>query len=108
MDTVENSNFCPVCGYDLGFPPWREASASDEICPCCGIQFGYHDAAGGNTKRRSLIYKRWRQQWIEGGMRWNKGRSQPPSRWDPITQLQQIGIHLNKSNPKNYGDAKLN
>jgi hypothetical protein len=31
------------CG--LGFLPWHDDSASDEICPCCYIQFGYDDAS---------------------------------------------------------------
>jgi hypothetical protein len=97
MDAVESSHLCPVCGYALGFPPWRETSASDEICPACGIQFGYHDAAGGNMGARSLVYEKWRQQWIKNGMQWDKGRSQPPPGWDPVAQLKRIGVRLQKS-----------
>jgi hypothetical protein len=47
MDSFSN-DFCPVCGYDLGYPAWQGASASDEICPCCGIHYGYDDAAAGD------------------------------------------------------------
>ena len=48
---------CPVCGYPLGFPPWKEASPSDEICPSCGIQFGYTDAEEARKdEARCIVY----------------------------------------------------
>jgi hypothetical protein len=56
MDAINSSTLCPVCGYDLGFEPWRGESASDEICPCCGIQFGYSDFAGGDPEARKALY----------------------------------------------------
>lgn len=49
---------CPVCGCDLGFLPWHDDSASDEICPCCYIQFGYDDA----SEPREAVYGQWRKQ----------------------------------------------
>ncbi len=85
---------CPVCGYDLGFLPWEEDSPSDEICPSCGIQFGYDDAAGRDKQGREVIYRRRRQQWIEGGMQWYSRHRTPPSGWDPIEQLGRIGVHV--------------
>lgn len=57
---------CPVCGYSLGFAPWKGESASDEICPGCGIQFGYNDA---RPDLREGVYAEWRRQWIAGGRR---------------------------------------
>ena len=60
------SHFCAVCGFGLGFPAWKEDSASDEVCPCWYIQFGYDDWAGDDTLARASIYKQWRQQWDRG------------------------------------------
>ena len=81
-------NLCPICGYDLGFPPWDGESPSDEICPCCSIQFGYNDAAGGDVKQRIELYKSWRQKWIDNGMQWDKGCTKPPPGWNPVEQLR--------------------
>jgi hypothetical protein len=89
MDSLKK-NYCPVCGYDLGFPAWTDLSPSDEICPSCGIQFGYEDAAGGDIKRRSLIYQQWRIQWIQKGMPWNSLGIEPPNNWDPKEQLKNL------------------
>jgi len=85
------ANLCPVCGFDLGFPPWQDDSPSDEICPCCLIQFGYDDAAGGDLKQRSKIYDLWREKWRKEGMKW-RGASHPPQGWDGIAQLRKAGI----------------
>ena len=85
---------CPVCGFDLGFPPWNGDSASDEICPCCGIQFGYTDWAGGDAERRKETYVNWRRKWISDGMVWDKGRSDPPPDWNPVAQLKRIGVDV--------------
>lgn len=82
--------FCPVCGYDLGFPAWKADQPSDEICPSCGIQFGYTDAAGGNIQKRIEIYKEWRNNWIRNGMIWDKGLSSPPKDWNPKKQLENV------------------
>jgi hypothetical protein len=97
MDTLIKDTHCPVCGYDLGFPAWKDKSPSDEICPSCGIQFGYNDAAGGDEARRRQIYQQWRQKWIAEGMRWNSVGISPPPQWDPIGQLRQIGISADSS-----------
>ncbi len=87
---------CPVCGYDgLTERSWtNESGGSDEICPSCGIQFGYTDFAGGDPQAREDLYKRWRREWIENGMRWDKGRSTPPPGWDPVGQLKNIGVNI--------------
>lgn len=94
MDAMNNPSFCPVCGYELDFLPWKGESSSLEICPCCGIQFGYHDAAGDDYDSRVPIYERWRKRWIEEGMPWDKGSNLPPSGWNPVKQLFKIGIKL--------------
>jgi len=87
---------CPVCGYDsLTERPWTEVGGgSYEICPSCGIQFGYTDFAGADLQAREELYERWRREWIENGMRWNKGRSTPPPGWDPVRQLNSIGVNI--------------
>ena len=80
---------CPVCGYELGFPAWKQLSPSDEICPSCGIQFGYDDFAGGDLEQRQQIYKKWREDWITKGMFWWSNRK-PPEDWNPREQLRRI------------------
>ena len=87
---INNTTSCPVCGFDLGFLPWDNGSASFEICPCCGIQFGYTDVAGGDIEQRILLYADWRLDWIKEGMQWDKGRSAPPDNWDPQEQLKNL------------------
>lgn len=90
MDPV--TYICPVCGYDgLLDPPWQDDSPSDDICPSCGIQFGYQDAAGGDAVGRAMIYRSWRQRWIDQGMRWHSvGAKLPPDGWNPVAQLQKV------------------
>lgn len=90
MDSV-TSWLCPVCGFDLGFPPWEGQSASDEICPCCFIQFGYDD---WKIEQRLEIYRAWRNRWIQEGMKWRGISTRPSKDWDPIEQLRRIGIEV--------------
>jgi len=80
------SYMCPVCGYDeLTEEPRTEISGgSFEICPSCGFQFGVTD------DDRGITYSDWRQNWIEGGMVWDKGRSKPPPEWNPVQQLEAL------------------
>lgn len=87
---------CPVCGYDLGFEPWVEDSASDEYCPSCGIQFGYHDVteASGIIGTREQIYVQWRERWVSGRMKWDSKGISPPSNWNPKEQLKRIGVEI--------------
>jgi len=83
---------CPVCGYDGLFElPWQGECPSDDICPSCGIQFGYHDAAGGDDEGRKRIYLEWRERWIAGGMAWHSASVEPPpAGWDPAAQLRRV------------------
>jgi len=83
---------CPVCGYPGLFEPaWRGESPSDDICPSCGIQFGDHDAAGGDHAVRDVIHREWRQRWIDNGMHWaSEGVRPPPVGWDPKAQLARL------------------
>lgn len=92
MDTINTSHLCPVCGYDLGFPPWRSESPSFEICPCCGIQFGYDDAAFGDPRKRQEIYAQWRNEWIAAGCPWRGQGIPAPPGWDPQKQLRKAGL----------------
>ena len=83
---------CPICGYDgLDEEPRPSADGgSFEICPSCGFQFGVSDDDKGFT------YDAWRKQWIDGGMVWDKGRSSPPSGWNPVYQLARLGVFVRR------------
>ena len=95
MDKASPEMCCPACGYDLGFKPWDGDSASFEICPSCGIQFGYTDAAGGDSNRRQQIYCEWRDRWIEEGMHWSSTQERPAV-WDAVGQLRNIGVDIKR------------
>ena len=87
------SNTCPACGYPSLKKPayigtYRGGSPSYEICPSCGFQFGYTD------HNKNITHDQWRQQWLDGGMVWDKGRSTSPEDWDPKKQLLNIGIKV--------------
>lgn len=94
MTMNNKSMLCPVCGFNLGFEPWKGESASDEYCPCCGIQFGYHDVteASGMEGTKEQIYMKWRKHWIENAMKWDSDTILPPLNWNPCEQLKTIGI----------------
>lgn len=96
MDSLDHLSLCPVCGYDLGFEPWRGDSASDEICPSCGIEFGYDDVfeACGIEGTREELQLRWREKWISGGMKWSISEIPPPPNWNPREQLKRIGVEV--------------
>lgn len=85
---------CPVCAFDLDFEPWRQGSPSHEICPCCGIQFGYHDSAGGDAARARQVYENWRERWIGNGARWSSVGRRPPSGWAATSQLAKLGVRV--------------
>lgn len=90
MEAVNLDQLCPVCGAELWFEPWNGDSPSDEICPCCGIQFGYDDAAGGQSDARKEIYQTWRNAWVHKGMTWNSAGIKIPRNWDPVRQLKKV------------------
>lgn len=86
---------CPVCGYpELEESP-RSASGggSYEICPACGFQFGVTD------DDRGISCAEWRARWVAEGMSWDRGGSAPPSGWDPVAQLKNIGIEMERPTP---------
>ncbi len=89
---LNSSTLCPVCGYDLGFEPWRDGRPSHESCPSCGIEFGYHDVpeGAGLAGSRAEIYAAWRRDWVKKGMPWSGvGEPEPPG-WHPDVQLKRI------------------
>jgi hypothetical protein len=71
------TNVCPVCGYQMSWPP-----SDFNICPCCATEFGYDDA--GRT------YEDLRNEWIKGGMAWWSPCNVQPSGWDPERQLKSL------------------
>ena len=100
MISVNQSTLCPVCGYNLGFEPWKGSSASHEMCPCCGIEFGYDDVpeASGSKGTRKQIYNRWRKEWVKAGMKWTSHGIKPPAQWNPVKQIDRI-----RSKPSSHG-----
>ena len=80
------SYICPVCGFpELTEIPRTDAGGgSFEICPSCSFQFGVTDDDRGFT------YEQWRSCWIKEGMKWDKGRTDPPAGWDPLEQLRSV------------------
>jgi hypothetical protein len=112
---------CPVCGFDaLSGPPYEQygdpvpfgshgeplevGSPTHVICSSCGFHFGYHDEmqligvpGGLLLDELDLIFRRWREAWIAGGMKfWMAGWETPPWKtpppeWDPIAQLRRVG-----------------
>jgi hypothetical protein len=91
--TMKYSENCPVCGFTLGYKPWIDSSASDEICPSCGIQFGYDDMAGGNEDARKFVYLGWRLKWRKDGYHWYS-KSVQPKKWDPTEQIKNVSEKL--------------
>jgi hypothetical protein len=74
----------------LDEPPWQGgATGSLEICPSCGIQFGYDDMAGGDFAKREEVWRSWRNEWMQAGMRWWSQR-EPPDGLNPRDQLRNI------------------
>jgi hypothetical protein len=80
------SYLCPVCGFDgLEEPPYSPSgNGLYEICPCCGFQFGVTDDNQG------ISFHEWREAWIDRGMPWDKGSSDPPIGWNPSRQLRNL------------------
>ena len=86
----DHKNNCPVCGFGLKWD-LDEATSANEICPSCGTQFGYDDAIRyKRDELTQLVYRNLRKKWIEDGMRWDKGQSDPPEDWNPEEQLENV------------------
>ena len=76
---------CPMCGYpDLVKPAYNKGTPSFDFCGCCDFQFGWTDRDLGYT------YDQWRKKWIAEGMKWDRGKSEPPKGWDPHKQLADL------------------
>lgn len=69
------THFCRVCGLRQPYPQYGEDGKNPtyEICVCCGVEFGYEDISFSGVRR-------FRDVWIEGGMRWFD-LSQKPEGW---------------------------
>jgi hypothetical protein len=65
MTTTEARNYCRVCGYDPGFPPWGPEGDEPtfDICPCCGVEWGYQDCLPTSAIK-------YRNQWLADGAKW--------------------------------------
>ncbi len=108
---IYSMGYCPVCGYEMleredTFPWGKDGdSQSYGICPSCGIEFGYQDLTveilrnGDDMHKRLDIYRKWRNDWIKNGMKYKHFDDEfpQPLNWDPIRQLKNIGIRIDKS-----------
>ncbi len=78
---------CPVCGYDKLEDPPKDCN----ICPCCATEFGINDYDWGVEVLRN--------DWIERGMIfWYEefDKEKLPKDYNPIKQLENIGIFIEK------------
>ena len=98
---------CPICGFDqLDQPPYdpETGNESHDICSSCGFEYGYTDDGAASGKypldwTREMIIKDYREQWIESGMKWafpDDQHNLMPEGWDPVAQLNNIGIDVSK------------
>jgi hypothetical protein len=69
---------CPVCMFaSMPYPP-----TDYHICPCCSTEFGNDDV--------DFSHHQLREMWIGNGAHWFFG--EPPTRWNPWTQLIDAGL----------------
>lgn len=86
---------CPSCGYKFPLSLYAEDGqfdSVDEICSACGYQYGYTDINSGYS------FQEWRHQWIAQGMKFKHQIENQDPRWNPIAQLQTIGVELDSNN----------
>ncbi len=84
---------CPVCGYDQLEGPPRDWN----VCPSCGTEFGYSD--------RGRSYDTLRAHWIEGGAKWSMPWRPVPPKWNPTSQLCNIGYHATDEDIRKIAQA---
>src|SRR5579859_4123584 len=82
-------SYCPVCGYDLKLP---NSESVVEKCPSCSFKLGKIPFDHIDTD--NIHVRIWRMVWVEDRMPWCSQDLSRPSAWDPIRQMQAIGVHL--------------
>jgi hypothetical protein len=89
-ENTMTQHICPVCGYpELSEPAYNEDGfPSDDICVSCNYQFGYHD------DDQFITHVQWREKWMAEGMPWSSSYLKPPKGWDPVKQLENIGVYI--------------
>lgn len=91
---------CPACGHPLRRVAWSKLNGpSFEICRACGIEFGLDDMAPGGSRTLEALHARWRERWLQVGMPWSSELT-PPSDWDPVADLEQIGVQAQQVGPE--------
>ncbi|BEG98213.1 hypothetical protein [Bacteroides sedimenti] len=75
---------CRVCGLYIEDKPWGKDGLCPtyEICPCCGVEFGNEDYTPESIKR-------FRNNWIQQGAKWDESRDKPEN-WNLNEQLRDI------------------
>ncbi len=76
---------CPVCGYNQITRPPEDFY----ICPCCGTEFEADDF--------DKTYDELRLEWKERGMDWFSRYTKPPIGWNPLQQLENLGISISQN-----------
>src|SRR5438477_7582652 len=84
---------CPVCGYDL------QLNSLDDLvesCPSCGFEFTeFHiKLPYSHFNPENFFVRISRNRWEEAHLTWQSDDIPKPPDWDPIKQMQRIGVHL--------------
>jgi len=106
MDTKNQNNICPCCGYEkLKAPAYKEIStppfapdltppyeqyygkASFLYCACCGYEFGADDA-----EPHKISFRTYLANWIGNGCHWYEPLKTPKD-WVLEKQLEKAGIN---------------
>jgi transcription elongation factor Elf1 len=85
-----NKNHCPVCGYKDIVVLDEFNCTTFEICECCGNESGleYHNF----TPEVDIL--KLRQEWfIKNKCEWWGEKSSIPKNWNPVKQLQAVGLY---------------
>ena len=84
MHKNNEAYICRVCGLEQSEPQWGEDGHSPtyNICECCGVEFGYEDVGLTGIKK-------YRDEWIQAGAKWNCQKSKPIV-WSVDSQLLNI------------------
>ena len=82
MENVNLPNICPVCGFDLNEPPYKDGYPSYDICVCCGFEYGFDDQSEGHT------FESYRANWIDTRFQFFDKKFQPANWNEAMMRIQ--------------------
>lgn len=86
---MNDSLFCPVCGYTPFAAFEVDGSATHGICDSCGMEAGYEYGTGCNDER----YQYLRNQWVlKENCKWHGMRKDLINQWSPYKQMKKVGM----------------